>query len=223
MVLVSPPRLSLLRWRFRYRGAVCWWIAGARAGAGTIAGSVELQDGGVVDQAVDGRRGGHRLLEDALPFAKDQIAGDHHGAALIPLRDEREQHFGLLGALFDVADVVQNQQLGGIEPTQQARQRKITLGGEQFLHQLIGGPEEHRVALPDQCVAKCGGGVALTHSGRAEGQQVDSAFQELAARQFAQLAPQCWLHEVEVPTARWPTAPSCASMKALPTKLIRSA
>src|SRR5208283_129278 len=117
---------------------------------------------------------------------------------LIPLSDEREQHFGLLGALFDVADVVQNQQLGGIEPAQQARQRKITLGGEQFLNQLIGGPEQHRVALPDQRVAECGGGVALTHSGRAEGQQVDSAFQELAARQFAQLAPQGWLHEVEV-------------------------
>jgi hypothetical protein len=38
----------------RFASGVRWEIAGARAGAGTIAGSVELQDGGMVDQAVDG-------------------------------------------------------------------------------------------------------------------------------------------------------------------------
>ena len=39
-------------------------------------------------------------------------------------------------------------------------------------------------------MAERAGGVTLAHSGRAEGQQVDGASEELAARQLAQLAPQ---------------------------------
>jgi hypothetical protein len=184
--------------RFVYHRAFSWWIADARAGARAIAGGVELKDGGVVNQAVDSRRGCHRLLEDALPFAEDQIAGNHHRTALVALRDERKQYFGLFGALFDVADVVQNQQLSRIKPAQQARQRKIMFGGEQFLHQLIGGTEQHRVALLDQRVAERCGGVTLTHPGRAEGQQVDGTLKELATRQFAQLAIQRRLENVAI-------------------------
>src|ERR1700739_1897972 len=72
-----------------------------------IAGRIELQDDGVMHQAVDGGSSGHRLLEDAFPFAEDQIAGDHHRVSLVTLSDQREQHLGLFGALLDVADIVQ--------------------------------------------------------------------------------------------------------------------
>jgi hypothetical protein len=36
--------------------------------------------------------GRHRLLEDPLPFAEDQIAGDQHRAPFVALGDQREQH-----------------------------------------------------------------------------------------------------------------------------------
>ena len=40
-----------------------------------VAGQVQFQDYGVVDQAVDGCRGGHGVLEDGLPLRKRQVAG----------------------------------------------------------------------------------------------------------------------------------------------------
>src|SRR5689334_11671472 len=40
------------------------------------AGAGHLEDHGVVDEAVDGGRGGHRIFEDPVPLAEDEIAGD---------------------------------------------------------------------------------------------------------------------------------------------------
>jgi len=40
---------------------------------GALARTVELQDDGVVHQAVDGGHRGHRILEDLVPLAEDQI------------------------------------------------------------------------------------------------------------------------------------------------------
>jgi hypothetical protein len=41
-----------------------------------VGASGELQDHGVVDQAVDRRRGGHGIAEDAVPLAEHQVRGD---------------------------------------------------------------------------------------------------------------------------------------------------
>ena len=57
------------------------------AGVGSVAGptfsspvawEVELQDGRVVHQPIDGGRGRHRVLEDPFPVAEHQVAGDQH-------------------------------------------------------------------------------------------------------------------------------------------------
>ena len=40
---------------------------------GALARTVELQDDGVVHQAVDGGHRGHRVLEDLVPLAEDQV------------------------------------------------------------------------------------------------------------------------------------------------------
>ena len=44
-----------------------------------------IQNHGMMNQTVNRRHGGHRILEDAFPFAKHQIRGDHHGLAFIAL------------------------------------------------------------------------------------------------------------------------------------------
>jgi hypothetical protein len=65
---------------------------GPLALACAIARHVELQNHCVMDHAIDGSRGRHRLLEDPLLFAEDQIAGDQHRAPFVALGDQREQH-----------------------------------------------------------------------------------------------------------------------------------
>jgi len=72
-----------------------------------IAGQVEFQDNAVVYQAVDGRYGGHRILEDHFPFREGQIDGDHHTAPLVAFREQCEEHLHLFSALLDIADVCQ--------------------------------------------------------------------------------------------------------------------
>jgi hypothetical protein len=50
-----------------------------------------------------------------VPLAEDQVAGDDHGASLVALDHESEEDFDLLGALLHVAEVVENDDVEGIE------------------------------------------------------------------------------------------------------------
>ena len=68
-----------------------------------------------MDEAVDRRGRGHLIPEDPVPVGKDQIARDEDGAALVAFGEEREENLGLLRALLDIADVVQNEDREGIE------------------------------------------------------------------------------------------------------------
>jgi hypothetical protein len=49
---------------------------------GAVAFPVELKDRGMVDDPINGRRCRHGILEDLVPFAEDQIRGDHQAPAL---------------------------------------------------------------------------------------------------------------------------------------------
>jgi hypothetical protein len=70
--------------------------------------AVELQDDGVMHQAVNGRHSGHWVLEDLVPFGEHQIAADHHAAPLISLGQKREQHFHLGAVLLHITQIVQD-------------------------------------------------------------------------------------------------------------------
>jgi hypothetical protein len=74
-----------------------------------------------MDDAVDGGSGGHGVFEDLVPLAEDEIAGDVHGAALVALGHEREEDFDLFSALLHVAEVVEDDDVEGIEASQRAR------------------------------------------------------------------------------------------------------
>src|SRR5712691_1234724 len=68
------------------------WAALAFEGdAAAIAFDVHLEDGGVVDEAIDdGER--HRLIgEDLAPFAEGLVGGDQQGSPLVSGADEFEQ------------------------------------------------------------------------------------------------------------------------------------
>ena len=93
----------------------------------------------MVHQAVDRGGRGHLVPEDPVPLAEDQVARHHHRAALVALGEQREQHLGLVRALLDVAEVVEQDYLEEVELAQRAGQVEIPFRAEQFLDQPVGG------------------------------------------------------------------------------------
>lgn len=84
--------------------------------AAAVALDVHLEDGGVMDQAIDrGERHGG-IGEDPPPFAEWLVGGDQRRAALVPRADEFEQD-RCLGLVFsDVGEVVEDEQMIFVEP-----------------------------------------------------------------------------------------------------------
>jgi len=75
-------------------------------------------------------------------WLKTRLLVYDHGAALVAFAHERKEHCGLLGALLDVAEIVEYEHLKEIEFAKRSRQGEVTLGGEQILDKGIGRREE---------------------------------------------------------------------------------
>ena len=66
-----------------------------------------------MDQAVDGCRGGHCVLEDLLPLAERQIAGQHHTASFISFGQQGEEHLHFFSTLLYISQIVDDQPVKG--------------------------------------------------------------------------------------------------------------
>jgi hypothetical protein len=49
-----------------------------------VAGALDLNDDGMVEQAIEQRRGDDGAAEDVAPFGKAAVRGQNHSAALVP-------------------------------------------------------------------------------------------------------------------------------------------
>ena len=162
-------------------------FARSSASSGALAAPGELQDHRVVNDAVDGGRRGHRVLEDPVPLAEHEVAGDHERPPLVALGHEGEEHLYLVSALLDVPDVVEDQELEGVEALQSARQREVTFGSEQLLDESERRREEHGVATLHQGVAEGASSVRLAPTREPEAEDVLSALEEVACRELVEL------------------------------------
>ena len=61
-----------------------------------------------MNQAVDGRRRGHRVFEDPLPLRERKVARDHEAASFVTVGQQRKEHLHLLLALLHVTQVVED-------------------------------------------------------------------------------------------------------------------
>ena len=147
-----------------------------------VAGDVKLQVDGVVDHPVNRRGGGHGVGEDAFPLGEDQVGRDAQRPAFVAFGDEGEKDLGLLSALGQVADIVQEQDVEVVQLAQLSGQVEVALGGEQVLHQAVGRREEDGVAGFHQAVARGAQRVGLAGAGEPEGQHVDAVVQMASAR-----------------------------------------
>ena len=72
-----------------------------------VARDSKLQDHRVVHHPVNGRRRGHRVLEDLVPLREHQVTGDHHAPAFVALGEEGEEHLHLGAVLLLLLERVQ--------------------------------------------------------------------------------------------------------------------
>src|SRR5437867_1175298 len=105
-------------------------------------------------ETIDGRGGRHGVLEDSVPLTEDEVARDEHGAALVALGHQREEHLGLLGRLLHVPDVIEDQEVVDVERTEGPWQREIASRNEQLLYELERRHEEHRTPGLQERVAE---------------------------------------------------------------------
>ena len=141
-------------------------------GAAAVALDVHLEDGGVVDEAVDGgeRHGG--IGEDLAPFAEGLVGGDEDGAALVAGADQLEQDAGLGLVLGDVGEVVEDQEVEAVEPVDGGFEGELAAGDLELLDEVGGAGEEDAPAVLDEGEADGRGQVALSAAGRPEEEQV---------------------------------------------------
>ena len=89
-----------------------------------------------------------------------------------------------------VAQVVQQQEIKGVQLAQLLGQGQVPLGCQQVLDQPVGWGEEDRAARLHQPMGQSAPGVGLAGAWEAEGQDVDAPFHELAPGQLVQLLAQ---------------------------------
>lgn len=89
----------------------------------------------MVYQSVNRRHRHHRISKDAVPVAKRLVGGNHQAFALIAMSNEFKQHRGFRLALFDIAQVVNHQQIVTVEFAQHPRQIQVELGLLKGLYQ----------------------------------------------------------------------------------------
>jgi hypothetical protein len=80
--------------------------------AEAIAGALDADDDGVVEEAVEQRGGDDGVAEHLAPFGKAAVGGEDHGAALVAGVDQLKEQVPAAGDDGEVADLVDDQQLG---------------------------------------------------------------------------------------------------------------
>ena len=108
------------------------------------------------------------FLKKRSHWLKSRFAGESQASALVALGDQCEEDFGFLGALLDVAEVVEDDEVEAIELPKGPRQREVALGGEQLLDELVGRREVDGASTANELVAEGRRDVALSDSRQAE-------------------------------------------------------
>src|SRR5262245_19919159 len=77
-----------------------------------ITRSLDLDDDGVVKQAIEERGGDNWIAEDLTPFGKATVGGEDHGGALIAGIDELEEQVAAARNDRQISDFVHDQERG---------------------------------------------------------------------------------------------------------------
>ena len=158
-------------------------------GLGAVAVAVELEDRGVMDESVDGRHGRHRVLEDLVPLAEDQVRGDDDRLLLVALSEEGEQDLHFLAGLLDVADIVEDDDVEAFEFGECGRQFQVAFGREQLRHQFERRGKHHLQLMSlDPLATEGGDQMRFAAPRQTEAQQIVAAANQVTGQQRGQLS-----------------------------------
>jgi len=107
-----------------------------------------------MDQAVDGRGGGHGIFEDGLPLGEWEVAGNHQAAPLIAVGKEGEEYLHLLPILLDVTDVVDDEGFIACQSLELLSHVELTFGAQQILNEQLAGAEQDSASPRSEGVAE---------------------------------------------------------------------
>ena len=160
--------------------SIGWAALAFERGFPAIALDVHLEDGGVVDEAVDGGERHGLVGENLAPFAEGLVGGDEQGAALVAGADQLEQHAGLGLILGDVGEVVEDQQVIFVELGDGGFEGQFAARDLQPLHEVGGAGEQHAPAIFDEGQAERCRKMALAAAGRAEQEEIGAFSSQLS-------------------------------------------
>ena len=95
--------------------------------AEAIAGALDLDDNGMVKQAVQQRGGDNGAAKDIAPFGKAAVRGQNHRTALVAGIDQLKEQVTTSGDDRQVADLINDQQLGPAQKAQTFAQGALPL------------------------------------------------------------------------------------------------
>lgn len=133
-----------------------------------VAGAVDLDDDGMVQEAIKqcGRDDG--IAEDISPFGKAAVCGQDHRALLVSSVDEVEEEIAAAGHDGEIADLVDDEQRRAAEEEQAFAKASFSLGLGETCDEFCKRAEVDAPAGFDRLDAESDGQVALVGSWRAE-------------------------------------------------------
>ena len=145
-----------------------------------ITRAIDLDDDGVMQQAVEQRGGDDGAAEDFTPFGKASVRGEDHRPFFIARIDQLEEQIATTGYDREVTDLVDDQQRWPAVEADPLAQRALPFGLGKRTDQVRKRDERDAFAGFDGFQTECAGKVAL--AGARRPQQVD----DLAARDEVQ-------------------------------------
>ena len=136
--------------------------------AEAIAGALDPDDDGVVEQAIEQRGGDHGIAEDLAPFGKASVGGEDHGAAFVAGVDQLKEQVPAAGDDGEVADLVDDQQLGPAEEPDALAERALAFGLGERADEFGQRGEVDAAASVHRLDGERDGQVRLAASGLAE-------------------------------------------------------
>ena len=96
--------------------------------AQAVAGALDLDHHGVVQEPVEERGGDHGIAEDLAPLGKAPVGGEDHGATLVARVDQLEEQAAAVGDDRQVTNLVDDQQGSAAEEADLVAQPALALG-----------------------------------------------------------------------------------------------
>src|SRR3954464_11574340 len=109
--------------------------------AEAIAGALDADDDGMVEEAIQQRGGDDGVAEHLTPFGKAAVGGEDHGAALVAGVDQLKEQVPAAGDDGQVADLVDDKELRPAKKADALPQGALTLGLGQRADELGEGCE----------------------------------------------------------------------------------